>query len=298
MKMWIEDGHLKAYTTKQLDYGPVQITPTHYKARLSQPLMTDGSGWAESRFTIERSTGRFEFEMNANRPGAPKPFHSVTEGVCTGVDGIELSSKSTKEENETLGATEHSKLTSENTPQKTDDTQSQNDAQQEKARQDLQDQRTQREQERLEKERAETEKLEQRKEAARIAREKAETKRKQKEDNERIAKEKANREAKEKAEQERRNNESGIRSSFSGWATTCVGGSKDILYLQTSRPPTTGCTVNFQARCPNSSASADFTQRNYIGGSCMGLGDNIRIGTLPCDAKQVQITVTDVHCGL
>lgn len=297
MKMWIENGHLKAYTTKQLDYGPVQITPTHYKARMSQPLMTDGTGWAETTFTIERLTGRFEFEVNANRPGAPKPFHSLGEGVCTGVDGFDSLSRSQSkaDESTSMTATEHAKEN--HLSQKTNDAQeNQNDGQREKDRQDLEAQHTQRERER---ERAETAKLDQRKqEEARIAREKAENERKKKEEDARIAKDKANRDAKERAEQEHRNNENGIRSSFSGWATTCAGGGKDVLYLQTSRPPTTGCTVNFQARCPNNAASVDFTQRNYIGGSCMGLGDNIRIGTLPCDAKQVQITVTSASCGL
>lgn len=298
MKMWIENGHLKAYTTKQLDYGPVQITPTHYKARMSQPLMTDGSGWAETTFTIERLTGRFEFEVNANRPGAAKPFHSLGEGECTGVDGFDSPSKSKLEENNSVTATERAKENHLTGSEKIDGSQDAQNETQGKNHQDLPTQHVQTEKERLEKERAEAANVEQRKEEDRIAREKAEQERKKKEEDARIAKDKANRDAKEKVEQERRNNENGIRSSFSGWATTCAGGGKDVLYLQTSRPPTTGCTVNFKARCPNNSASVDFTQRNYIGGSCMGLGDNIRIGMLPCDAKQVQITVTSANCGL
>ena len=294
MKMWIENGHLKAYTTKTLDYGAVTITPTHYRARLAQPLMTNGTGWAETTFTIERLTGRFEFEVNAKRPDISKPFHSLGVGVCTGVDVDDIALPNTSNSSRSNTAVEnspsHDSLSEGDAPA--------NNADNERAQLER-EQQTQR----LEKERAlaaEKTKLEQQRkqEDARIAREKAEMERKKKEEDARIAKEKADRAAKEKAEQERRNNENGIRTSFSGWATTCAGGGKDVLYLQTSRPPTTGCTVNFQARCPNNVGSVEFTQRNYIGGSCMGLGDNIRIGTLPCDAKQVQVSVTSASCGM
>lgn len=294
IKMWIENGHLKAYTTKNVDYGEVKITPTHYRARLAQPLMTNGTGWAVATFTIERLSGRFEFEMNAQRPDISKPFHSLGVGVCTGVDidDLALPTPSPSRANNTSGDNSPSDAS----PSEID-TPAPN-ADNERAQMER-EQQTQR----LEKERAaaaEKAKLEQQRkqEDARIAREKAEIERKKKEEDARIAKEKSQREAKEKAEQERRNNENGIRTSFSGWATTCAGGGKDVLYLQTSRPPTTGCTVNFQARCPNNTGSVDFTQRNYIGGSCMGLGDNIRIGTLPCDAKQVQVSVTSASCGM
>lgn len=294
MKMWIEGGHLKAYTTKTLDYGAVTITPTHYRARLAEPLMTNGTGWAETSFTIERLTGRFEFEVNAKRPDVSKPFHSLSEGVCTGVDmddvALPNTSNSSRPNNTAEKVSSNDSLSESDTPTTNTDNER---AQMER------EQQTQR----MEKERADAAqkaKLEQQRkqEDARIAREKAEADRKKKDDDARIAKEKADRLAKEKAEQERRNNENGIRTSFSGWATTCAGGGKDVLYLQSSRPPTTGCTVNFQARCPNNVGSVEFTQRNYIGGSCMGLGDNIRIGTLPCDAKQVQVSVTSASCGM
>jgi len=297
MKMWIENGHLKAYTTKQLDYGAVQVTATQYKARLSQPLMTNGTGWAETSFTIDRATGQFEFEMNANRPGAPKPFHSVSKGVCTGVDG----GSGPSAEN-SLPSTQGSSNKSSRVNSDTNDPTEQNETSANSHHSDHQ-QNQQNDLRQQEKDLAlATEKLKQeqqsKQEEARIAREKSEADRKRKEEDAKLAKEKADREAKKKAEQEHRNNENGIRTSFSGWATTCAGGGKDVLYLQTSRPPTTGCTVNFRASCPNGAGSVEFTQRNYIGGSCMGLGDNIRIGTLPCDAKQVQTTVTSASCGL
>ena len=296
MKMWIEGGHLYAYNNKQLDYGPVNITATTYRSRLAQPLMTDGSGSAVLTWTIDRQTGRFEFEMNAHRPGAPKPFHSLLEGVCTGVDADGASSHSSPSTTPSKSSSIDTLSNQTDTNTFTDQYETQSTTQQTDHQQN--DLRQQQEKERA----LATEKLkleQQRKqEEARLARARAEVDRKKKEEDAKIAKEKADRLAKEKAEQERRNNENGIRTSFSGWATTCAGGGKDVLYLQTSRPPTTGCTVNFQARCPNTSASVDFTQRNYIGGSCMGLGDNIRIGTMPCEAKQVQIAVTSASCGL
>jgi len=93
--------------------------------------------------------------------------------------------------------------------------------------------------------------------------------------------------------------EQALRSGFSGHATTCPGGGKDVLYLQTTRPTKTGCNVSFEARCPATPAGAGtaFAQANYIGGSCMGIGDNIRIGTMACAANAVQITMTRADCG-
>ncbi len=93
--------------------------------------------------------------------------------------------------------------------------------------------------------------------------------------------------------------EQALRTGFSGSATTCIGGGKDVLYLQTSRPARTGCRVRFEARCPGTptGAGAVFSQANYIGGSCMGIGDNIRIGTMACAASTVQVTMTQADCG-
>lgn len=90
-----------------------------------------------------------------------------------------------------------------------------------------------------------------------------------------------------------------IRSSFNGHATTCAGGGKDIYYLQASHPPETGCNVRFEARCPATPAGAGtrFGQMNYVGASCMGLGDSIRIGAMRCAASEVRIVMTEADCG-
>jgi hypothetical protein len=119
----------------------------------------------------------------------------------------------------------------------------------------------------------------------------------------RIAAQNASEERQRKAEADRlqalRQAEQNLRSGFSGRATTCAGGGKDVLYLQTSRPSKTGCNVGFEARCPGtpSGSGVYFSQGNYIGGSCMGIGDNIRIGTMNCAAEQVQISMTRADCG-
>jgi len=93
--------------------------------------------------------------------------------------------------------------------------------------------------------------------------------------------------------------EQSLRSGFSGRAATCIGGGKDVLYLQSSHPSKTGCNVSFEARCPGtpSGAGIRFAQANYVGGSCQGLGDNIRIGEMHCAANQVQVVMTDADCG-
>lgn len=93
--------------------------------------------------------------------------------------------------------------------------------------------------------------------------------------------------------------EQSLRSGFSGRAATCIGGGKAVLYLQSSHPSRTGCNVSFEARCPGtpSGAGTRFSQANYVGGSCQGLGDNIRIGEMACAANQVQVAMTDADCG-
>lgn len=93
--------------------------------------------------------------------------------------------------------------------------------------------------------------------------------------------------------------EQSMPSSFRGRATTCIGGGKDVLYLQSSKPARSGCNVSFEARCPGTPAGAGvhFSQANYIGSSCMGIGDSTRIGPMACAATQVEIRMTDVDCG-
>lgn len=92
-----------------------------------------------------------------------------------------------------------------------------------------------------------------------------------------------------------------LRNGFRGEAITCPGGGKDVLYLRSSVPARTQCNsvrASFEARCPGTpqGAGVRFSQSNYVGASC-GMGDNIRIGQMPCAAEQVQITMTEASCG-
>jgi hypothetical protein len=41
----------------------------------------------------------------------------------------------------------------------------------------------------------------------------------------------------------------------------------------------------------------NFAQNNYIGSSCLGIGDATRIGQMPCAPEQVQIDMTSASCG-
>ncbi|MCH1930705.1 hypothetical protein L9G16_10965 [Shewanella sp. A25] len=86
-------------------------------------------------------------------------------------------------------------------------------------------------------------------------------------------------------------------NSFKGIATTCGGGGEGVLYLQSSKPSKSGCDVSFEAKCPGMGSGTYFSQRNYIGGSCMGIGDNIRIGQMNCSASEVKIVMTQASCS-
>jgi hypothetical protein len=134
---------------------------------------------------------------------------------------------------------------------------------------------------------------------AEAARKKAEADKAQRRAEDLAAREKAAAEAKQRREQQTRQDESNLRSSFSGRASTCAGGGSGILYLQTSRPPKLGCNVQFEARCPGTQPGngTTFGQNNYVGGSCMGIGDAIQIGTMSCPADQVQVQMTGASCS-
>ena len=140
-------------------------------------------------------------------------------------------------------------------------------------------------------------------EAQRQAKARAEEQARQQAEQRRQAAQQAEAERKRKAEADRiqalRQAEQNLRASFSGRATTCAGGGKDVLYLQGSHPPKTGCNVRFEARCPGtpSGAGVYFSQANYVGASCMGLGDIIRIGTMGCAAESVRIEMVRADCG-
>jgi hypothetical protein len=133
---------------------------------------------------------------------------------------------------------------------------------------------------------------------ARVAKEQADAERARKQAEELAAREKAKADAKQRADQERRHDERALTGSFNGQATTCPGGGAGILYLRSSKPPRLGCNVQFQARCAGTAGSVvNFAQNNYIGSSCLGIGDATRIGQMPCAPEQVRIDMTSASCG-
>lgn len=129
--------------------------------------------------------------------------------------------------------------------------------------------------------------------------EEAEAERARKRAEQLAAREKAAAEERQRREQQKRQDEAALRSGFRGRATTCAGGGSGILYLQTSSPPKLGCNVRFEARCPGTQPGngVSFGQNNYVGGSCMGIGDAIQIGQMSCSADQVRIEMTGATCG-
>lgn len=81
-------------------------------------------------------------------------------------------------------------------------------------------------------------------------------------------------------------------------ADTCLGGS-GRYYVIGPKTSVKGCaTVHYEARCPGvaQGAGVQGRQHNYIGGSCMGVGDAIAIpgSPLACPVEQVTVRVTDV----
>lgn len=88
------------------------------------------------------------------------------------------------------------------------------------------------------------------------------------------------------------------RNSLRLRADTCLGGS-GRYYVIGPKTSVKGCaTVHYEARCPGTAQGAGVqgTQHNYIGGSCMGVGDAIAIPSSPlsCPVEQVIVRVTDV----
>lgn len=88
------------------------------------------------------------------------------------------------------------------------------------------------------------------------------------------------------------------RNSLRLRADTCLGGS-GRYYVIGPKTSVKGCaTVHYEARCPGTPqrAGVQGTQHNYIGGSCMGVGDAITIpgSPLACPVEQVIVRVTDV----
>ena len=139
----------------------------------------------------------------------------------------------------------------------------------------------------------------QRAEQQRLAAEQAAAERKRKEEDARLARQREAEQQRLAAERLKHEKEAALRTGFRGRATTCTGGGSGILYLQTSTPPKMGCNVQFEARCPGTQPGngVRFGQNNYVGGSCMGIGDAIQIGQMSCPADQVQIEMTGASCG-
>ncbi|WP_162925823.1 ankyrin repeat domain-containing protein [Isoalcanivorax indicus] len=98
-----------------------------------------------------------------------------------------------------------------------------------------------------------------------------------------------------KRQQEREQAARNLVSGLSARAVRCDGS----YLIQTSRPSTSGCRVSFEARCPGTLAGQGVavTWSNFIGGSCLGVGDIIRIpGSMSCPAEQVIVDVTGAEC--
>lgn len=244
------------------DYGPATVSATSIRASQSQPLMTDGTGRAETRFEVDKVSGRFEMEVFASRPGAP-PLQNLTQGTCHG-----FSLPANGGNADIAGVNEREEATREKDIERDSDA-------------------------REEAERAAADRAA----AAQVEREKAardqEEKRRQDAEKARLAKEEAAR----RAMQERLNAEKRLRAEFRGHATTCPGGGKDVLYLQTSAPAKTGCNVRFMARCGVAFNTAVWVkQANYVGGSCMGVGDLIQLGQMSCSAEEVVVEMTEASC--
>src|SRR5690606_39117848 len=104
--------------------------------------------------------------------------------------------------------------------------------------------------------------------------------------------------ARERAAQQWRQQLAQARSGLRLSATTCPGG--DGRYFVTGpRAQVQGCvTLAYEARCPGTPRGSGVrgSQSNYVGGSCLGVGDAIEIPRSPlaCPAGAVQVDVVDV----
>ena len=112
------------------------------------------------------------------------------------------------------------------------------------------------------------------------------------------AKKLADEQARQRQQQEWQQSLQQARNSLQLRASTCLGGS-GRYYVIGPKTSVKGCaTVHYEARCPGTPQGAGVlgTQYNYIGGSCMGVGDAIAIpgSPLACPAEQVTVRVTDV----
>lgn len=300
-------------TDRMTSQGTLEVTPEFYIARKKQPVTSDGQGLATSRYTVNRRTGTFRFEMNATAPGRP-PFNTSFEGVCNRLDPPGASDGGSPS---TAGATQPTiaasgggsvgqapvaEATVEEEPTAPAHAASDEEAQRLEAQAEK-ERVTEWERRRIAAERLARDEFEaeqaRKEEELRLAREQVESERKRKEAEDLAAREKAKTQAKQLAGKQRRRDESMLRETFNAQATSCPGGGSGILYLRTSKPPRLGCNVTFEARCVGAASGSvvNFGQNNYIGGSCLGIGDPIRIGQMSCPAEQVQIVMTSATCS-
>jgi hypothetical protein len=287
-------------------YGPVDMSGATYDARRE---VTENGGTVTSHWVIDRITGEFTFEMHTNLGVGPINL----QGHCEGVDPPAGTSSAGSSPSESVGSSSSSEPVSGSAGSSSIDSEPSTPAATDQAISGEADDSGKMEAEarRLEEEaRAAREKADaaKREREATIAREKAEAdrlklqaeeERKRKEEEERSAREKAKADADRLAVQQRRRDERMLRETFNGQATSCPGGGTGIFYLRSSKPPRLGCNVTFEARCVGTASGAvvNFGQNNYIGSSCLGIGDAIRIGQMACPAEQVQIQMTSANCG-
>lgn len=112
------------------------------------------------------------------------------------------------------------------------------------------------------------------------------------------AKRLAEEQARQRQQQEWQQSLQQARNSLRLSADTCIGGS-GRYYVIGPKTSVKGCvTVRYEARCRGTpqGGGVQGSQHNYIGGSCMGVGDAIAIpgSPLSCPVEQVTVRVTEV----
>jgi hypothetical protein len=112
------------------------------------------------------------------------------------------------------------------------------------------------------------------------------------------AKKLAEEQARQRQQQEWQQSLLQARNSLRLRADTCIGGSGRYYVIGPKTSVKSCATVHYEARCPGTpqGGGVQGSQHNYIGGSCMGVGDVIAIpgSPLSCPVEQVVVRVTDV----
>lgn len=104
--------------------------------------------------------------------------------------------------------------------------------------------------------------------------------------------------AKQRQQQEWQQRLQQARNTLQLRADTCLGGGGRYYVIGPKTSANACVTVHYEARCQGApqGSGVQGSQHNYIGGSCMGVGDAIAIpgSPLACPAGQVVVRVTDV----